>query len=211
MKVQQYIHPKLTSNTYLFSKAKSYQVWLFDLGSVNQILEVLKPNQVIVGAFLTHPHYDHIAGIEQLMQYFPECKIYGSSLTLQALSNPKENLSLYHEDPIAYKGQNLFTLLNGDRIELWKGVSVSAYTTPGHNPGCMTFKIGDYLFTGDSYIPNLDVVTKLPLGNKAQSLESLRKISALLLPNTTICPGHGPIAKTHEIMDHLTKLIHTAY
>lgn len=207
MKIQQYTHPQLTSNTYKITAAKSNQVWLFDLGAFDQVLSKLNPNQKINGAFLTHPHYDHIAGIAQLVKAFPECKIYGSAITLQALSDPKQNLSFYHEDPVVYTGQNLYNLTEGNQVQLWEGFIVTAYTTPGHNPGCMTFKIGDYLFTGDSYIPNLDVVTKLPLGNKTQSIESLKKISALLLPNTTICPGHGPMAITHEVIPHLTKLI----
>lgn len=207
MQVHQFINDTLKSNNYLITTAKSPGVWLVDLGSFDQPVKAISPKQRIDGVLLTHYHYDHIVYINELIEQFPRCKIYASPHTAKGLYDPKQNLSFYHESPIKYIGPEPFLLEDGSSFNLFDNFIAKAYTTPGHNPGCMTFKIGDYLFTGDSYIPNLDVVTKLPLGNKAQSLESLKKISALLLPNTTICPGHGPMAKTHEIIDHLTKLI----
>lgn len=211
MDIKTYVNLHFTSNTYVISTAKSSGVWLVDLGSFDQVIQNLASNQRIEGVLFTHYHYDHIFYINELIEQFPRCKIYASPHAAKGLYDPKQNLSFYHESPIKYIGPEPSLLEEGSSIKLFESITAKAYTTPGHNPGSMTFKVGDCLFTGDSYIPNLDVVTKLPLGNKAQSLESLRKISALLLPNTTICPGHGPIAKTHEIMDHLTKLIHPAY
>lgn len=38
--------------------------------------------------------------------------------------------------------------------------------TPGHCPSCLTYYTDNYIFTGDSYIPNVKVVTKLPYGDK---------------------------------------------
>lgn len=207
MLVEKYVNKQFTSNTYVLKQAKSPGVWLVDLGSFDQVIQNLALNQRIKGVLLTHYHYDHIFYINELIEQFPRCKVYASPHTARGIYDPKQNLSFYHESPIKYIGPEPFLLEDGSSIHLFESIIGKAYTTPGHNPGCMTFKIGDYLFTGDSYIPDLDVVTKLPLGNKAQSIESLRKISALLLPNTTICPGHGPIAKTHEIMDHLINLI----
>ncbi|MBS4058291.1 MAG: MBL fold metallo-hydrolase [Bacteroidales bacterium] len=207
MQVHQFINGTLKSNNYLITTAKSPGVWLVDLGSFDQVIKKISPQQRIEGVLLTHYHYDHIVYINELIEQFPRCKIYASPHTAKGLYDPKQNLSFYHESPIKYIGSEPFLFEDGSSIKLFDDIIAKAYTTPGHNPGCMTFLIGDYLFTGDSYIPHLDVVTKLPLGNKTQSLESLKKISALLLPNTTICPGHGPMAKTHEIIDHLTKLI----
>lgn len=207
MILESYLNKQFTSNTYLLKQAKSPGVWLVDLGSFDQVIQNLSSNQRIEGVLLTHYHYDHIFYINELIEQFPRCKIYASPHTTEGVYNPKQNLSFYHESPIKYIGPEPFLIEDGSSIKLFDDIIAKAYTTPGHNSGSMTFKVRDYLFTGDSYIPNLDVVTKLPLGNKAQNLESLKKISALLLPNTTICPGHGPMAKTHEIMDHLTKLI----
>ena len=62
--------------------------------------------------------------------------------------------------------------------------------TPGHELGCLTFYTGDYIFTGDAYIPGVKVVTKLPGGDRALAAESVEKILRLA-EGKTICPGHG--------------------
>ena len=53
----------------------------------------------------------------------------------------------------------------------------------------MTYFTNDYIFTGDSYIPGVEVVTKLPRGNKKDAEHSLEKILNLTEART-ICAGH---------------------
>lgn len=206
MHVHQYINPHFTSNTYLILTAKSTRVWLVDLGAFDQVIENLTEDQIVEGVLLTHYHYDHIYFINKLIEIFPFCKILASSHTSEGLYDPKLNLSFYHEDPITFKGERPLIVNDGDEIPIFEGINAKAYSTPGHNPGCITYKIGDNLFTGDSYIPNIDVVTKLKNGNKIESQQSLQKILALLLPNTIIWPGHGPMAKPLEVINHLNNL-----
>ena len=67
--------------------------------------------------------------------------------------------------------------------------------------------IGDYLFTGDSYIPHIDIVTKLKGGNKTQAMESLRKLLNLMQDDTVICPGHHSMTASAECRPHLLKLL----
>lgn len=206
MKVRQFTHPKLTSTTYEITAAKSKEVWLVDLGSFDQVLHGLSEGYSVAGVLLTHYHYDHIYFINQLIEVFPACKIYASAHTIEGLYDSKMNLSFYHEDPIIYGGEKPEVLKDGDEMLLFKDITAKVIATPGHNPGCMTYKIGNYLFTGDSYIPNLDVVTKLKYGNKRESRESLRKIEALLDTETIICPGHGPMVSSLEALMHLKSL-----
>lgn len=206
MKVQQFTHPKLTSNTYEITTSKSNRVWLVDSGSFDQVKSSLSENQYIVGVLLTHYHYDHIYFINQLIGVFPACKIHASAHTIEGLYDAKINLSFYHEDPITYNGEKPKILKDGDEISLFEDVTAKAIATPGHNPGCMTYKVGNYLFTGDSYIPHLDVVTKLKYGNKTESLQSLRKIETLLDKETVICPGHGPMVPGLEALSHLKSI-----
>ena len=49
------------------------------------------------------------------------------------------------------------------------------------------------MFTGDSYIPNVEVVTKLKGGNKEESKKSLEKIKKLMEEGTIVCAGHGEV------------------
>ncbi|MCB6651666.1 MBL fold metallo-hydrolase, partial [Bacteroides salyersiae] len=53
----------------------------------------------------------------------------------------------------------------------------------------------NYLFTGDSYIPNVKLVTNLPRSNKEKAKKSLERILGLIKDDTIVCPGHGAIIK----------------
>lgn len=63
------------------------------------------------------------------------------------------------------------------------------YHTPGHNPSCLTFEVGDYLFTGDAYILGIKVVTIFKGGDKKIAAESVERIIELAIGKITF-PGH---------------------
>ena len=91
-------------------------------------------------------------------------------------------------EPAEYHGP-VSLLQQGDEVPLFPGVALQVMATPGHNPSCLSFVVGDYLFTGDSYIPGTKVVTNLPWANKLEALQS----EALLRQwedRKIICPGH---------------------
>jgi len=207
MHVQQYINPHFTSNTYLITTAKSSGVWLVDLGALDQVLKYLGAGQSIIGVLLTHYHYDHIHGINLLAETFSFCPIYASSHSIEGLYDPKQNLSFYHEDPIIYKSNKAINIADIGQLLLWDSIPVQAIATPGHNPGCISFMIGNYLFTGDSYIPHIDIVTKLRGGNKVQAKESTRKLLNLMQDDTIICPGHHSMTPAVECRSHMHQLL----
>ena len=103
-------------------------------------------------------------------------------------------MSRYHNNSVIVKSDNIICSKDGDEIELFENIVFTIYETPGHNPSCLTYLCDDYIFTGDSYIPGIKVVTNLPKGNKIQAQESLNKIQTLI-GNRTICPGHGEMVK----------------
>lgn len=195
MLVQQIVHQTFTSNNYIISLENNEDIWLVDIGNFEGVLALISNYAAIKGVFLTHYHYDHIYGINELITIFPNCKIYASAHTIEGLYSDKMNLSFYHETPIIYKCENTFPLKEKDMIELFKNTNLEVLETPGHNLGCLSYKIDDYLFTGDSYIPNVKVVTKLKGGDKEMNKISLAKINSLISNNTIVCPGHGPIVK----------------
>jgi len=198
MKVNQIVNSLFTSNTYLISEDKFEWVWLIDIGDFRAVVNSLSSNLYVKGVFITHSHFDHIYGINELIERFPDCKVYVSEDGKKGLFSDKLNLSYYHEDPVVFLGSNISILKEGDQIELYSNVFMDIIETPGHNLGCLTFKVLDHIFTGDSYIPGYEVVTKLKGGDKLQSQTSLKKIySHLTKPNIMLCPGHGPIYKNH--------------
>ncbi len=182
-----------SSNSYLIYCNTSHDAWLVDVGDFEEIFKFLPEEKQIKGAFITHAHNDHIYGLNSLIEVFPDCIIYASDFCKLGLYSEKLNLSFYREQPFVFKGMNLQVLCENDGFELFSGCKISVVETPGHNWGSLTYVLNDYLFTGDSYIPNYDVVTKLKGGDKLQSVFSLEKIHNLIKPEIKVCPGHGPI------------------
>lgn len=99
-------------------------------------------------------------------------------------------MSRYHETPFVLEyPENIIPINDGDEIDLGNGLIAKAIFTPGHNPSCITWIIGDAVFTGDSYIPGIKTVTNLPHSNKSQAIES-EKLIIKLCESRTIFSGH---------------------
>ena len=183
-----------SSNTYILRDLLSQNIWVIDCGDYLKIKSKLSENEKIIGVLLTHSHFDHIYGLPSLLETYPECKIITNQYGKEALGDDKLNLSRYHNNSVIVKSDNIICSKDGDEIELFENIVFTIYETPGHNPSCLTYLCDDYIFTGDSYIPGIKVVTNLPKGNKIQAQESLNKIQTLI-GNRTICPGHGEMVK----------------
>ena len=151
-------------------------------------MEILE-SFVLFGVLLTHVHYDHIYGLPRLRELFPELRVYTNEYGKMALGSEKLNYSKYHNDPIVYESENIVVCEAGDEIELFEGVIAKVHETPGHSDSCLTYEVGDYLFTGDAYIPGVKVVTTLKGGDKNLAARSVEKILELA-EGKDICPGH---------------------
>lgn len=133
--------------------------------------------QCIDHVLLTHAHFDHIYGINRVIELNPKVKIYTNDYSKTMLLDSKKNLSLYYEKPfIIGNTSSLSIVKNNEKIELDTHSFAKAVFTLGHNPSCITWMIGDYLFTGNSYISGIKTVTNLPGGNKRLADTSLQLI-----------------------------------
>ena len=184
----QIINSIFESNTFILTYEN--QCWIIDIGDTDKISDFISDKYELNGVLLTHSHFDHIYGINDFHKKFPDCKIYTSEYGKIALKDAKKNLSFYHEQAIEYLEDNVQVLKEGDKIELFPNIYLEVLETPGHCPSCLTYYTDNYIFTGDSYIPNLKVVTNLPKGNKIQAQESVERIKRLA-ETRTVCPGHG--------------------
>lgn len=179
------------SVVYALSDVISNDYYLIDIGDFDAAQSLLPTRANVQGVFITHGHHDHIFGINKLKEAFPECVVYASEECARMLASAKANLSMYLEIPMEYSGE-VTILHDGDVVSLFDGVSLTTIATPGHNPSCLCFEVGDYLFTGDSYIPGVKVVTNLPGGSKRQAQESVEKILELA-EGKKVCSGHYAI------------------
>lgn len=192
LKVEKIVGKVLTSNMYTIQEVSTTNYWIVDIGDTQELCRHLPKDANIKGLFLTHGHFDHIAGINEFHQKFPLSKIYTTPYGVEQLYSDKKNFSIYHEASTVFTGDKdcIVVLHDQDTISLGSQNNIlNIVATPGHCPSCVTFYTKEFIFTGDSYIPGAQVVTKLPRGNRIMAEESLRKID-ILCKNRVICAGH---------------------
>lgn len=199
MQLHRIVNSVFTSNTYILYEPHFPGACLIDIGDTESVKTYLVKHRLTAWKlFLTHTHYDHIYGLPELMKSYPDCRIYTSEFGKEALKSDKWNFSRYHNDPIIYEGSNIEITKEGDRTELFPGAIIETIETPGHDPSCLTYSVGTYLFSGDSFIPGVKVVTSFPRSNRSIAETSAQRIIKMA-KGCMLCPGHGAV---YDHLDH---------
>lgn len=193
IEVRRFINSCFNSNSYLVTMKGKQDAFLVDCGDVTPVLEELKAKALNLKAiFLTHIHFDHIYGLNKICNECPDVLVYVSEPGVKGLYSDKMNLSRYQGTSFVFQFEKNVRILNEGSMLLWPDSTEyirSAYT-PGHDISCMIYLIDDKLFTGDSFIPGVKVVTTFPHSNREDAEKSLDRIS-LLMNGVSIYPGHG--------------------
>lgn len=192
MEIKRFVNKIFNSNTFLLTKKEEENVWIVDPGDSSSLISdwIKNENRNLAGVLLTHAHFDHMYGLNHLIELFPSAEIYASPFAKEIMTSPKLNGSLYQEIPFTIHKSAYNFIGEGDTISLWNEKTLFVYETPGHSPDSISFFAEDNLFTGDALIPGIKVFTKLKNGNKLQAENSINKIVTLFGPDTMIWPGH---------------------
>lgn len=184
------------STTWLLSDTDEDLVWLVDCGDWNCLKNRIGGRR-IEGVLLTHAHFDHIYGLPQLLEQYPDCKIFTNEVGRFTMASDRLNLSKYHGNSVVVDESRVCVCMEGDAVSLFKDTVAAVFETPGHHPSCLAYIVNNYMFTGDAYIPGMKVVTNLPGSDKVRAAESVERILRLA-EGKAICPGHGAIITTKQ-------------
>lgn len=188
-----FVNTTFSSNTYILSKEEDSGVWIVDPGNMQAVWEWMtthKKNDVL-GILLTHTHFDHIYGVNEILDKFPDCLLFvANEYGLEGLSDIKQNGSKYTGNVIVInKTENVRFL--GGKLMLWPQECLTSVVTPGHSDDSVCFIVENLLFTGDTLIKDVRTVTKIRGGSVEKLEESIRVIGQLKGHGYHVCPGHG--------------------
>jgi len=162
----------------------------FSSESVDEVLQFVEANGLDVHYVLeTHAHADHISGSQRLKKKLDAPVGIGEHIkTVQSLFKGVFDLP----DDFATDGRQ-FDLLLADGETVHAGsLPIEILHTPGHTPACVTFKIGDALFTGDAlFMPDFGTGRcDFPAGSAADLYDSITNKLYTLPDETRVFVGH---------------------
>jgi len=189
MRLQRFVLGELEVNSYLLWDEETREASCFDPGGPPQeILAALKENNLqLKYILLTHGHYDHIGGANELKtETGALVAVHAADAAM--LANPQLNLSAVFGRQIIIKPDQL--LADGDVLCLGAQM-LKILHTPGHTPGGICVSTSLLLFSGDTLFAGSIGRTDLPGGDQATLDRSLQRL--VQLPDATrVFPGHGP-------------------
>ncbi|MDA9211141.1 hydroxyacylglutathione hydrolase [Methylophilaceae bacterium] len=176
------MHSLLTQNNNIniipIKAFKDNYIWLIqeklngiivDPGDAKPVLTKLEKEKINLKAILiTHKHHDHIGGIEELINNYPNVKIYGP-----------ENNQFGFKYQIVKEGDAI--TVSGTKVKF------NIIETPGHTLDHIVYVDKEHLFCGDTLFAC--GCGKLFEGTHDEMYKSLLKISSLA-PNTKVYCGH---------------------
>lgn len=191
IRVEQYVVGAVQTNCYFAVNEDTLELLVIDPGASAKKLidtieqETLKP----VAILLTHGHFDHAAGAEELAKHFG-IPVYAQADEKETLEDPRRNLSGWEGREISYHADHY--LKDEQEIDL-AGFHIRVFHTPGHTPGgcCYFFSYQNVLFSGDTLFCMSVGRTDFPGGSASQLIRSIQKKLMVLPDEISVYPGHN--------------------
>ncbi len=163
--------------SYLLGDAQSRQALVVDPAwEIDTIFkQAEKADLEIVGALVSHHHYDHTNGIGELLER-KEVPVYVN----------KNDLPFIKFAPAS----SLTAVDHGQKIKVGN-TEIELIHTPGHTPGSQCFRVQGNLISGDTLFINGCGRCDLPGGNAEEMYYSLTQKLMRLPEDTILFPGHN--------------------
>lgn len=161
---------------YLVGSKDTREVFVVDPAwQVDTVLRIAKEEDLkIKGALISHYHFDHTNGIEELLEAI-QVPVYVNKKDLDCMDVSKDVL----------KPVDAGTKVKAGDVE------IEMVHTPGHTPGSQCFHVRGHLISGDTLFINACGRTDLPGGDAKELYHSLTKTLMKMDDDTVLCPGHN--------------------
>jgi glyoxylase-like metal-dependent hydrolase (beta-lactamase superfamily II) len=165
------------------------ETWRVSTASIVSMLEFIEERELTVHWILdTHAHADHLSGMETLKDALRASTAIGKQITVvQSLF-----AGIFNFEDIATDGSQWDQLLQDGQTLDAGSFQVEAIHTPGHTPACMSYRIGDAVYTGDAlFMPDAGTGRcDFPKGSAELLYHSITEKLYRLPDSTKVFVGH---------------------
>lgn len=193
--VKTILNSPVPSNSYvLYDKSDGDDCIIIDPGSKDEELLIefltqnnLQPRFII----LTHEHFDHCWGVNELVGKY-QIPIICSALCAEAIRSEKRNCSVFYDNKERFSIDSETISVESLSFKLQFGeLTLLFFSSPGHTEASICFTCRQFLFSGDTLIKDVRTVTKLPTGSESRLKESINVLTNLKGEGKIVTPGHG--------------------
>lgn len=191
MKIEKYVVGIIGTNCYLVINEETKETVMIDPGAYPQKLKnVVKERGLKIQAvLLTHAHFDHIMGLDDVMEE-GKVPVYVEEHDLEMMTDGNANLSTSYVSG-GYQYKEAVPVRDGQILEI-AGLKFRAIHTPGHTPGgcCYYMEQDGVLFSGDTLFQASVGRSDFPGGSASQLVRSVKEKLMVLPEETHVYPGH---------------------
>jgi len=163
--------------------------------SIEAVLAFVRSSDLKVHTILeTHAHADHLSGSQELQRALPHAQVKPQVMIGAKITMIQDVFKGLFNLPADFPtdGSQFDHLIDDEEVLVAGSLTVKAIATPGHTPACLSYLIGDAVFTGDTlFMPDYGAGRcDFPAGD-ARDLYNSVNTRLYTLPDTTrVFVGH---------------------
>ena len=188
MFIKCFLKPPIDNNNYLIIDEETNEAALIDCScfDIEILSEIEKNNLNLKYVLLTHGHFDHITGLNDVSD---NVKILMHKNDMEWINELNTYLPMIGMPPMQEPRIDQF--ISDKEIIKLGNLEIQVIHTPGHTQGGVCYYVNNNLFSGDTIFKEAVGRCDLPGGNFNQIVESIENRIFNLPEDTTIYPGHG--------------------
>lgn len=204
MTIEPFFDPRTSTLTYVVFDAATRDALVIDpvldyepggalvsTESVDRVTEFVRREGLTLHAILeTHAHADHLTGSQVLKARFPGAYVAIGDRIREVQEVFKGVFEL--GEGFAADGRQFDRLLADNERFRVGSIEVGVIATPGHTPACVSYQIGDAVFTGDAlFMPDYGTGRcDFPRGSAEAMYDSVTRRLYSLPETTRVFVGH---------------------
>lgn len=179
------------SNSYILFDEESKEAALIDSSNNPKavIKEIEKLGAKLKYILLTHAHFDHVGGVYEIKEHFPDAKVMLNREDLFLLENLKVQCDMFGTK--REKKPQVDEFVDENSTLTLGNTPIKVIHTKGHSKGSSCYLIEDMLFCGDTLFYEEIGRCDLPGGDFSEIEKSIRDKLFKLDDNVKVYTGHG--------------------